>query len=200
MKKIYYVIGIILVLLIVLGIIFKFVMQDNKISDAKRFSSEYNMVLEDNVFVYKNGNEIINILKNGTGVVYLGFPECPWCNYYVKYLNEVAKEVGIEKIYYYNILEDRKNNTKTYQEIVSILENELQYDDEGNKRIYVPNVSFIVNGKIIGNDYETSKDTNNIKDPSEYWTEDEINDLKLTLKNYMERVYSAIYSCTDCNK
>ena len=48
--------------------------------------------------------EIIKIMKNGTGVVYLGFPECPWCQSYVKMLNEVAKDVGIEKIYYYNVV------------------------------------------------------------------------------------------------
>lgn len=199
MQKRYYIIGFILIVGICLSLVFLFNNKENNLSDAEKFKSEYNMVQEDNVFVYRDQDEIIRIIENGTGVVYLGFPECPWCNYYVKYLNEVAKDVGIEKIYYYNILEDRKNNTETYKQIVSLLYDELQFDDEGNKRIYVPNVSFIIDGKIIGNDYETSKDTNNIKEPSKYWTNDEISDLKKTLKMYMERVYSAIYSCTDCN-
>ena len=47
-------------------------------SDAKKFAEEYNEVSEDNVFVYRDADEIIKILKNGTGVVYLGFPECKW--------------------------------------------------------------------------------------------------------------------------
>ena len=167
-----------------------------------RFAKEYadSQVGEDNVFVYKNIDEIINILKYGTGVVYLGFPECPWCQAYVKYLNETAKDANIEKIYYFNILEDRKNNTEKYQEIVSILGDNLQRDDEGNLKVFVPNVSFVVNGKIIGNDYETSLDTKGFEKPSDYWTEEEVSELENTLSGYMKEVYKALYSCTDCNK
>ena len=109
-------------------------------------------------------------------------------------------EVGLDKIYYYNILEDRKNNTEKYQEIVSLLSNNLQYDEEGNKRIYVPNVSFHINGEVIFNDYETSKDTNNKETPEEYWTEDEIIDLKNRLKTYLEKINIASNTCTSCNK
>ena len=95
--------------IIVIGIISFFVINNNKVTDAEKFSEEYVEVTKDNVFVYRDINEIINIMEHGTGIVYLGFPECPWCQAYVVYLNDVAKEVGIEKIYYYNVLEDRKN-------------------------------------------------------------------------------------------
>ena len=151
------------------------------------------------MFVYRTAEEVINVLKHGTGVVYLGFPECPWCQTYVKYLNEVATEVGVEKIYYYNILEDRTNNTEEYKEIVSLLSEFLQYDDEGNSRVYVPNVSFHVNGEIIGNDCETSKDTKGFATPEEYWTEEEVTELKNTLTEYMEEVYTSSNMCTTCN-
>ena len=185
------------------GILLYFVLnnKDNE-NDNVRFAKEYadSQVGEDNVFVYKNIDEIINILKYGTGVVYLGFPECPWCQAYVKYLNETAKDANIEKIYYFNILEDRKNNTEKYQEIVSILGDNLQRDDEGNLKVFVPNVSFVVNGKIIGNDYETSLDTKGFEKPSDYWTEEEVSELENTLNGYMKEVYKALYLCTDCNK
>ena len=61
-------------------------------TDAEKFAQEYTEVGTDNVFVYRDMDEIIRILEHGTGVVYLGFPECPWCQRYVKYLNEVAKD------------------------------------------------------------------------------------------------------------
>lgn len=185
------------------GILLYFVLNNkNNENDNVRFAKEYanSQVGEDNVFVYKNIDEIINILKYGTGVVYLGFSECPWCQAYVKYLNETAKDANIEKIYYFNILEDRKNNTEKYQEIVSILGDNLQRDDEGNLKVFVPNVSFVVNGKIIGNDYETSLDTKGFEKPSDYWTEEEVSELENTLSGYMKEVYKALYSCTDCNK
>lgn len=173
--------------------------EDNSITDAKRFSEEYK-ISEDNVFVYRNSDEILKIMRNGTGVVYLGFPECPWCSAYVVYLNEVAKENHLDKIYYYNILEDRKNNTEFYKEVIKLLRGNLQYDDEGNERLYVPNVSFHVKGKIIGNDYETSKDTHDLKDPKDYWTNEEISELKSTLTKYTKEVVDNLNTCTDCNK
>lgn len=173
---------------------------DNKESDAQKFAKEYTEVGEDNVFVYRTKEEVIKLMKYGTGVVYLGFPECPWCQTYAKYLNEVAKEVGVDKIYYYDILEDRTNNTEFYKEVVSILGDNLEHDDEGNSRIFVPNVSFHVGGKIIGNDLETAKDTKGFESPSDYWTEEEVTELKNTLTTYMEEVYTSSNMCTTCNK
>ena len=151
-------------------------------TDAQKFAEEYTTITEYNYYVYKDIDAIIKILEHGTGVVYLGFPQCPWCGAYVPMLNEVADQTGLEKINYYNILEDRKNNTEEYQKIVSILEDYLQYDDEGNKRIYVPAVIFVSKGEIIGFDDETSYDTKGFDTPEEYWTEEEQKDLKNKLQ------------------
>lgn len=191
-------------MLIGVGLFFLFNKEDEEViiekTDAGRFAEEYTQVNDDNVFVYRTIDEIIKIMENGTGVVYLGFPECPWCQSYVKYLNEVAKTVGIEEIYYFDILEERQNNTEEYQKVVKLLGNALEYDEEGNHRVYVPNVSFHVNGKLIGNDLETAYDTKGFENPSDYWTEDEVENLKTTLTKYMTSVKSALNSCTDCNK
>ena len=189
-----------LVLIIVIGVILFLMFRNKDVKDNVRFAKEYGSVSEENVFVYKDIDEIIRIMEHGTGIVYLGFPECPWCNAYVKYLNEVALDVGIDEIYYYNILEDRTNNTDNYKKIVSILGDNLQYDKEGNFRIFVPNVSFHIDGEVIGNDYETSYDTHGLSSAVEYWTEDEVSDLKERLTSYMERVFKKLNSCTECNK
>ncbi len=198
-KKNLLIIALTLIAVLLCVLLFIVVRKDDE-SDAVKFAKEYTEVGEDNVFVYRSSDEVIKLLKYGTGVVFLGFPECPWCQTYAKYLNEVAKEVGVDKIYYYNILEDRTNNTEVYQEIVSLLSDTLQYDNEGNYRIYVPNVSFHVNGTIIGSDCETSKDTKGFDTPEEYWTEEEVTELKEKLDTYMNEVYTSSNMCTTCNK
>jgi len=187
-------------IVILLGVLLFMVLRKEEITDAQKFAKEYTEVGEDNVFVYRNAEEVIKLLEHGTGVVYLGFPECPWCQTYAKYLNEIANEVGVDKIYYYNILEDRTNNTETYQKIVSLLGDTLEYDDEGNPRIYVPNVSFHINGEIIGSDNETAKDTKGYEKPEEYWNEDEVKELKIKLTDYMQQVYTSSNMCTTCNR
>ncbi len=169
----------------------------SKKTDAVRFAKEYSQVEEDNVFVYKSIDEIISTFKTGTGVAYLGFPECPWCQSYVKYLNKVAKEEGLGEIYYFNIWEDRKNNTEKYQEIVSILKDNLLLDKEGNPRVYVPDITVVVDGKIVGHDNETSVVTKEDGTPIEYWTEERVSKLEAKLRDMLRKVTSE--SCTSCN-
>ena len=166
-------------------------------TDAEKFAKEYTNVTEYNYFVYRDSEEIIKILENGTGVVYLGFPECKWCQAYVPILNEVADMEGLEKIYYYDILEARKNNTQDYQKMVELLSEYLQYDDEGNKRIYVPAIIFVSKGEIVGFDDETSYDTKGFDEPGDYWTTEEVSDLKEKLTININKVLDN--QCTECN-
>ena len=197
-----------LLLLIVLGvaglIVASFLMiytiVGNRTSDAHRFAAEYSNVSKDNPFVYRTGDEIVNILEKGTGVVFLGFPSCPWCQSYAGYLSEVAKDKGLDKIYYYNIEKDRADNTELYQKLVSILSSYLQYNDEGQHRIYVPNVTFVIDGNIIGNDLESSKYTAGESDPVNYWTEARIADLKSRLGSLIQQIIDAEGCKDSCNK
>ena len=125
--------------------------------------------------------------------------ECPWCKEYVIYLNEVAKNSGCDKVYYFNILNDRKDNTEKYQEIVNILKDYLPYDEEGNKRIYVPAVIAVKDGKIISFDDETSKDTKGYDTPQEYWKNEDLDALKKKLSEMFKNTSNNI--CTSgCNK
>lgn len=172
----------------------------NQPSDAVRFANEYSTVAKDNPFVYRSGDEIVDILEKGTGVVFLGFPSCAWCQQYVGYLSEIAKEKGLDKIYYYNIEKDRADNTELYQKLVSILSSHLQYDDEGQRRIFVPNVTFVIDGQIIGNDLESSKYTAGESDPAAYWTEGRVNDLKSRLGSLFQQVKDAESCAGSCNK
>ena len=188
-----------LLLIVILVILSFLIIKNKKVEDNIRFANEYGIIKE-NIFVYKNVDEIIRIMEHGTGIIYLGFPECPWCRAYVKYLNEVGIDVGVDEIYYYNILEDRKNNTDNYKKIVSILGDNLQYDKDGNHKIFVPNVSFHIGGKVVGNDFETSLDTNGLSNPLDYWTDDRVFALKTRLTENMEKVTKETNSCTSCNK
>ncbi len=203
-KNIIIAMGVIIVALI--GVVIYLLVKENnnannvtndkpEITDASKFADEYTEISEDNVFVYASVDEIIDTLENGNGVVYLGFPECQWCQRYVVYLNDVAKKNNVDKILYYNIREDRNNNSDNYLKIVDLLKDYLQDDEDGNPRIYVPAIIFMNNGKIVGFDDETSLDTKGCSSPDEYWVEDEIKDLKERLNEYIQKANV----CIDCN-
>lgn len=196
------IIGLIAIIVILIGVVVFLLVRDNNEenveatpTDAEKFAEEYPSMPDDNVFTYATVDEIIDVLDGGSGIVYLGFPECQWCEAYVPYLNEVAKDVGISEILYYNIREDRSNNSENYQRIVELLDGYLQNDEDGNPRIYVPAVIFVNNGTMVGFDDETSLDTGGFTNPDDYWTEEEVNDLKSRLTSYMQ----SCTVCTDCN-
>lgn len=189
----------ILVLLIIAGLTYFFLLKKEEVKpDNVKFAKEYTKISEDNLFKYKTLEEVNKILTKGTGVVYLGFPECPWCQEYVKYIDEVSKSVGLDKVYYSNILDDRKNDTEEYKKTVKILSDYLSNDDEGNKRVYVPSVIVVSSGKIVMFDDETARDTKGYDLPEEYWQREDLTALKTKLTNAFEKVKSN--ACTDCNK
>lgn len=195
-KNVYIIFGIIAVLILIISLSFLF--KKDKMSDAERFAKEYDFTVN-NVFVYRNLDEINKILENGTGVVYLGFPECPWCRGYIPYLNEVAINEHLDKIYYFNILNDRKNNTSSYKKTIELLNDYLKYDNEGNKRIYVPAVIAVNNGKIVGFDDESSLDTKGYETPEEYWKNEDLDGLKKRLSDMIKASFPS-YCTSGCNK
>lgn len=194
-KKLVFIILIAVVLITAACFVWKAVIHKEP-DDAARFAEEYPGVSADNVFVYKTADEVLELMRSGTGVVYLGYPECGWCQAYVSYLDETAREKGIREIWYCNTKEVKEQDMDKYYELIAMLDGCLQYTDSGEQWIYVPDVSFHINGELVGNDYETSKDTHNLTEPAEYWTEAEVRELKQTLGGYMEQVLAAM----ECSK
>lgn len=122
-------------------------------------------VLDDNNMVYVDSSEVIDIIKNKTGVIYFGFPTCPWCRNAVPVLLDAMKDAGLNQIYYANLLEERdqkhldegeivtdKEGSKNYQELLELLKDHLGayegLEDDSIKRLYFPTVLFVKNGKV----------------------------------------------------
>lgn len=166
-------------------------------SDAATFASEYPGVGIDNLFVYQTGEQIVEILRAGTGVVYLGFDECQWCQAYVPILNQAAKEAGIKEIYYFDILQDRKAHTQVYQDIIALLSNHLDKDEQQHPRVYVPDVTIVKRGQIIGHNNDTSQATSSKDGPAkDYWQADKA----LALKNKLKESMRAIVENDQCEQ
>ena len=81
---------------------------------------------------------------------------------------------------------------------MAILDEYLAYDEEGNKRVFVPAVVVIDGGEIVGFDDETSLDTHNLDDPLEYWTDEEVKDLMDKLATMFDYVNDG--TCSECNE
>ena len=157
------------------------------VSDSAKFKSEYPRVAANNSFVYASDKEVLSIFDSGSGVVFLGFPQCPWCQHLSEYVDRAARAEGIDKIYYLNIRDARANNSEVYQKLVKKLESYLDKDDSGKPRIFVPDVSIVKNGKIIGRYKEESTGDDNIT-PDKYWTSERIERTSSQLRGFMRQL------------
>ena len=132
-----------------------------------------------NPIKYSNYEEILDVIENKTGIIYLGFPECPWCRTILPVLFDVSKDNDINSIYYLNIKNERDSyvvedgkltyqldeegneikGTEGYFKLLKVLDEYLtdytiSFEEKtyetGEKRIYAPTVIFVRNGTILG--------------------------------------------------
>lgn len=123
---------------------------------------------DDGVFVYMDCEEVIRFLREGTGIVYFGFPECPWCRCLLPVLAQAAQEAHwSEPIYAFNALDLRNElELNVLGQIVTVTETTPEYDaildvlhdwlgeykglnDPEIKRLYFPTVVFMNGGEIV---------------------------------------------------
>ena len=164
--------------------------------DNIKFGKEYN-VSNHNPVKYLEIDEVLTFLKEGTGIIYFGFPECPWCHNVVPILLDALDERNIKEIYYFNPRAIRENNTHEYQALISLIGDYLYNDENEQTRLYVPDTYFIVNGKIIGHNNDTSI-MNEDMTPELYFTDEVKTKLKTKFINLINKVYN--YECNDCGQ
>ncbi len=217
-KKTIIIITVVLVILIVItGLYFLL----NKETDNIKFKQEYESlnskkgyldieIPKDNNIKYVSFDELMDVLEDGTGIIYFGFPECPWCRNALPVLLEAAKENEIQNVYYFNaksIRDDKelkdgkivtnKEGTKEYYELVDRLKDNLGVyeglEDDSIKRLYFPTVVFVMGGKVVGTHIGT---VDSQKDPSKHLTKKQKQEL---LNIYNENI-NKIYGTCDTEK
>ena len=157
------------------------------ISDAELFSKEYKAVSSDNPFVYVTSSDVLDILKNKTGIILVGFQSNAWMQEYVKQLYPILRDNNIKKVYYYDVLEDRTKKTKNFREIEDLLSNYLKITDMGVEYLFTPALIFVKNGEVVNYDDETSLVSINMQ-PNTYWDNDTISAFRDKINIYLSEV------------
>ena len=156
MQKRYIIIGVILLFFLVIGFIcyskdnirFKFSYElVNKVELAKNKKIKINIPIDNRVKYIKNGTELIDLFKNGTGIIYMGYETCPWCRNAVPVLIDSVISNNLDTIYYLNIHDVDISSVK--DELYKILDEYLKVTDNSEKVLAVPDVYAIKNGKIV---------------------------------------------------
>ncbi|MDO4780934.1 MAG: rhodanese-like domain-containing protein [Candidatus Saccharibacteria bacterium] len=139
-------------------------------AEAQRFAQEYPAVGADNRFRYATSEQLMQHLEQGDGLLFLGFPDCPWCQQFAPIVNEAAKAEQLDAILYFNIQQARKENNETYQKLLDKLKDRLNKDDRGNPRIYAPDVTAFKKGQVVGRFLQETVVDGQKVTPDAYWT------------------------------
>ncbi len=163
-------------------------------SDGEKFKAEYEALNNENVNInisknnpikYVTLDEVFDIIQNKTGVIYFGFPGCPWCRNMIPVLFEAAKNNNIDTIYYFNPRNVKKSDNDEYNKLKEILNEYLSEDENGQKVLYVPDVYFIKDGKIVGHHLGT---VDSQEEPTISLTEEEKNELLDIFNELFEKI------------
>ena len=222
----------IIVLLIITSFLLILTGCTDKKTDAYKFKEEYESlngqksssgkeyrklsIDKENPIVYKTDDEIVKLIQDkDTFIVYFGFAKCPWCRSVISVMFDVAKENGINKIYYVDISDIRdkyefvngkitktKEGSDGYNKLLSLLGDKLsnyQITDEsgkttdtGEKRIYAPNIVGVIKGEVI--DIQTG--ISSLQTDEDMQLSDAIKeDSKKLLNNIFKSVSESLNSC-----
>ncbi len=159
-------------------------------ADALAFKNEYeslnNVIREKDgrtikeIFIEENNpvdilteEETISFLENGTGILYFGFADCPWCRSMLPVLLKTLNNMNIDRLNYLNVknirdtlalgeknkVEVKEEGTKGYYRILELMDSVLEpyylttsdgkKIDTKEKRLYAPTVVFVKEGKIV---------------------------------------------------
>lgn len=182
------VVAILALALVGVGIFFAMNKKDTVETDALKFKREYEAlngekargesvyqtldISENNKVKYANLKETVEFLEKDTGIIYFGFPNCPWCRGILPTLLNVVEKSSLDKILYVDMTDKRdtfevkddeavktKDADREYYRILEILD---EYLDEytvtdgvvdkayktNEKRVYVPLVVVVKDGEI----------------------------------------------------
>lgn len=151
----------------------------NGVSNANGVQNRSILIDEDNPIIYASAKDISSMIENKESfIVYFGFSACPWCRSVIPSLISAAKDNGVTKIYYVDVLnirdryelneenkavrtvEGTEDYYKLLEQLDSILDDyaPLTYKTNKNKtkkvkinekRIYAPNIIAVKNGKPV---------------------------------------------------
>jgi len=109
------------------------------------------------------------------GIMYFGYPNCPWCLEALPIMNEVAKEKKLSIYYVDKKSEINKQHPQWEEETIKYLDAAygLQKDDHGDARLYVPEVIVVKDGMVVAhhmgtlNEHDATKNKMNEAQQSE---------------------------------
>jgi hypothetical protein len=144
---------------------------ENKRDNHILVISDYYKDVEKDKFEVIRGARLINLLKSGNNLIFIGSSQYEYSIKYMELINEVVKEINVDKVYYYDIVNDKSQLNSNYYEIVEALSGSLTTSDSTKNNLVAPSFYILNDGEVKYYNTQTAvmKNTDNV---DKYWTEE----------------------------
>lgn len=155
-----------------------------KVSVIQDFYSE----IKSDKFEVIRGKKFISLIKNGKSIVFIGNSNSEYSQKYIHELETIIKKIDIDKIYYYDINNDKSQQNSNYYTIRELLNGYLTTTDSSQNNLFAPSLYIIDEGEVKYYNTETvaTKNTETIDD---YWTKEKEEEFSKEISEAIKKYY-----------
>ncbi len=124
--------------------------------------------------------------EKGSGILYYGYDDCPYCERGIPLLNEAALETGVT-VYYIDVYGPFQPTRDEFDDLCDYIEETFIEDKDGNKSFFVPLVIGVKNGEITAS---------HVSLVSDFVLEDEDSMMSDAQKSELKKIYLDIIEKT----
>lgn len=121
-------------------------------TSCQSYQEEQSILALADEFTPMSFEEAISFFEEGkSGLLYFGFPDCPWCQEILPLLSASAKENGVE-VHYVQTRDDNRELLYTPEQkerIIPYLQDYMSENDKGELTLYVPLLVEVENGTAV---------------------------------------------------
>jgi len=150
--------------------------------------SDYYSNLNENVFEVVRGQQLISLLKSGKHLVFIGSKTSLYSIKYIEELNKILDDGKIDKIYYYDLNNDKGQKNSNYYAIRDLLSGYLITTDGSQNNLLAPSFYIVDNGKVKYYNIDTvaMKNTDSI---DTFWTKEQELVFKTEIMEAIDKYY-----------
>lgn len=132
--------------------------------------------------------KVKSLLKEGKSIIILGNSESKYSEKYISLIEETIESIILDKVYYYDLRNDKQQQNSNYYDIRDALSGNLVTTDLGENNLLAPSLYIIDNGEVKYYNIESAavKNTDSIED---YWTYEKEQNFKNEIYTAIEQYY-----------
>ena len=116
-----------------------------------------------------SGNKMINLLRNGHNIIFIGSSSSKYSQKYIEEIDKIFNNLKIDKVYYYDLNNDKYQQNSNYYKIRELLKGYLTTTDDSDNNLLAPSLYIVNNGTVEYYNTETST-MKNTADVESYWS------------------------------